>query len=492
MNWLLILIAVSRPALEPVGEAEVALANWLEAQAASAVPAAFCFGPDAEPVPGRFLVGYEPGGEETAADWIKAQGGAVVRSVREGRFLVASFPDGVDATRLVRAAPELRYVEPDLRVHASHTPNDPFFLQHQWGKWVMYADKAWDIATGSNDITVAVIDNGVDYTHPDLADRFVPGELGYDYIGDDNDPAPDNPMLPEAFHGTHVAGIIAATMDNGQGVAGWAGVRLYALRVLNDSGSGDQSAVTQGVYWAAYKGVDVINMSMGSTGATTALIDACQFAVERDVLLIAAAGNESMSVISYPAALDDCVCVGATDEYSGLASFSNTGPQQELVAPGTTIASTAPNGAYVLADGTSMASPQVAGVAALVRSFVPSASATRVRSYLGASAVDMGAPGRDQLYGYGIVNAVRALELARLVAGDGPDRAAVAAAATITRGALQMPDWAERAEVYDGLGRLVSVLGPESGRTVQLLPGTYFVRSSAGARTGQSRVLVLR
>ncbi len=484
---------VPRPAYEPVGSAELARVAQIEQQQAQLVASSVPSYVPADIIPGRFVVGFEPGELDRAVEWVREQGGGVIRVSRPGGdFIVARFDVDLEPAVLASAAgasPAIRYAEPDLRVSISYEPNDPLYVPHQWDKWVMYSDRAWDVTRGSNSVTVAVIDNGVDYRHPDLVDRYFSGAVGYDFVAGDADPSPDNPNLPGAFHGTHVSGIIGATIDNGEGVAGWANCRLLAVKALNDSGSGDMADVADAILWAANNGADVVNMSLGSTGVLTALVDACQYAVNSDVLLLAASGNEGSASINYPAALDQCVCVGATDENSGLADFSNHGVQQELVAPGTTVPSTAPNGEYWYSDGTSMATPEVSGVAALVLAANASLPSSRLRALLDASAVDKGAPGRDNLYGYGFVNAGRALELASM---DSPRVGGAGRQVVVVRDAMELPSWAEAVRVYDGLGRVVARWQRGDGPTLHLDAGTYFVRAAAAGRLERYRLLVVR
>jgi len=437
-------------------------------------------------IPGRFVVGFKTGGETDVIRWVENAGGHIVRLDRAAGFLVVGCDDSGFGSNSKGCCPNLiRYIEPDFRVKLCHIPNDPYFLEYQWDKWVMYADLAWDITTGGN-VKVAVIDNGVEYWHPELAARFDPGELGYDFVHQDDDPRPDDPTKPEAFHGTHVSGIIAATADNNQGIAGWAQVQLLAVKVLDDSGSGNTSDLASGIYWAVNHGARVINMSLAADAAPTSLLDACQYASRANVVLVAAAGNQGVCRVQYPAALKQCICVGATDGFSGLAGFSNYGPEQEVVVPGVGIYSSGVGGSYLFADGTSMAAPEVSGVAALILARDNTLSATRVRAIIDASAIDKGKPGRDDQYGYGFVNARRALDLAVLITpGPGPDQKRT----EICRGNIMLPDWAERLVVYDCQGRLVSILDGATNRSVRLLPGTYFAVFSNRKRI---KLVVLR
>lgn len=489
MITLLILISFwHRPETTPVGQVEKQRCVLLEQVfllSEDASPARFDWqSPDR--ISGQFVVGFEPGTEAEVYAVLEQAGIRIVRCDRQGAFFVCrSDMDRPDL--LLAERKEIRYVEPDFLVRAAKIPNDPMFLQHQWDKWVMYADKAWDFTTGSPGLRVAVIDNGVQYWHPDLNDRFIAGELGYDFVGRDEDPRPDNPSLSEAFHGTHVSGIIAGVMDNATGIAGWAQVQLMAVRVLNDSGSGNLSDLASGIRWAVDRGCRILNMSLGASANITPVSEACAYAVQKNAVLFAAAGNNGTSVIQYPAALPQCICVGAMDQTSELADFSNYGPEQELVAPGVNILSTGLNSTYVLANGTSMACPQVAGVAALILATNNSLPAVRVRSILAASALDMGEAGRDVIFGYGFVNAYRALELAARMQAAEVGQGAGEGKATICRGPVFLPSRSTR--VFDIQGRQIA--GLKAGDWLNVKAGTYFLETENADSRVRRKLVVL-
>lgn len=485
VNLILLLVGLwSRPECPPVTEADVKAVAVHEATLAVAA-AVRPFVADGEAVPGRLVVGYEPDRRQAVIGALAGMGARLLRDDREAGFMVVE----LDSDRAAEPGrvPGVRFVEPDCRVQASLIPNDPLFLQYQWDKWVMYADRAWDIGTGAG-VKVAVVDNGVEYWHPDLAASFVAGDYGYDFVGGDNDPRPDNPAIPEAFHGTHVAGTIAAGINNGIGVAGWGRAQLYAVRVLNDSGSGTTTDVASGIRWATDHGARVVNMSLGSSSLPTHLLEACRYAYDRNVLLVAAAGNEGNPNVNYPAALAECVCVGATDTASKLAWFSNYGTAQEVVAPGVAVFATGTGGTYVSANGTSMATPQVSGVAALLLGLNNSLSASRVRAVLAASAMDMGNSGRDVYYGYGLVNARRAMELAQVVLRRESDKGRT----RICRGRIAIPAGAVEAVVCDATGRMLHQLRPKTATELRVGPGTYFLLLRAADGAAESRkILVL-
>ncbi len=495
MLILTLLISVLvRPEFVPVGPADVAAYEMLLATPVTPTQVSGCAASDA--VPGQFVVGCRPGQLDVVVGLAKQAGIEVVRvdPVLEFVLVRAESRDRLVQSLCGMPASDvaIRYVEPDCVMRATRLPDDPMFLQYQWDKWVMYADKAWDILSGATGIKVAVVDNGVDYSHPDLAAAFVPGNLGYDFVANDDDPRPDQPNLPEAFHGTHVAGIIAAGIDNRIGVAGWAQIQLLGVKVLSDSGTGNTSSLASGIRWAADNGARVVNMSLGGSSAPTVLVDACQYAVGRNVLLVAASGNEGSQSVNYPAALNECAAVGALDRQSIVASFSNRGAQLELTAPGVDVASTAPGGIFVSASGTSMATPEVAGVAALLFAYDPALTANEVRGLLAASGIDLGSAGRDESYGYGLVNARRALDLAAAVRSqvvrvhEGPARP-VRSLGTVT-----VPGWAASAEVIDCSGRTVARGGVGQTVGAGLPAGVYAVRFAASSRSEIGRLVRVR
>jgi len=310
----------------------------------------------------------------------------------------------------------VEYVELDYIYHAigssKYIPNDPY-LEDQWGLFSINAPEAWDIERGDSSIIVAVVDTGIDYTHPDLAANYQRG--GYDFVNGDHDPLDDN------GHGTHCAGIIAAVMNNGVGVAGVAHVKIMAEKVLDARGIGYSSWIARGIVHAANNGAKIISMSLGSSLPSLTIQRACQYAWFKGCLLFAAAGNEGLYGVDYPARFRTVVAVGAINSDRTKAWFSNYGTGLELVAPGVNILSTMPtypvylnvtegiplNYAYL--SGTSMACPFAAGVAALVWSHYPNMTNLKVRVTIDRSTADLGKSGWDIYYGFGEVNAYYAL-----------------------------------------------------------------------------------
>ncbi len=301
--------------------------------------------------------------------------------------------------------PSVEYAEPNLLYKATYWPNDPYMGTDLWGLWAIYADKAWDITVGVSSVKVCVVDQGVDYLHEDISANY---GFGKDMVDLDNDPYP---VSSTELHGTHVAGTIAAVMNNSTGVVGVSQSLILSCRALNDSGIGSSAQVSDCIRWCADTGANIISMSLGSSSPAAELESAVNYAVDtHGVVVIAASGNDGASSVNFPAAYDAVISVGAVDTSGVRASFSNYGPKLDLVAPGVMILSTVPFlNRYQSLNGTSMATPHVSGVAALILSKNPNLTPAEVRGILTGTAIDMGELGKDWFYGYGLVNSYRAL-----------------------------------------------------------------------------------
>jgi len=306
-------------------------------------------------------------------------------------------------TEEVQAAGLSRYIEPNMKFNTNYVPNDPYW-SYQWGPAKIEADYAWDTTVGDPSVLVAVIDTGIDWDHPDLADNYV--DLGYDWVHMDPDPMDDN------GHGTHCAGIIAAAINNSIGIAGLAQISIMAEKGLDAYGSGWEDDLASAIIHAVDQGADILSNSWGGYGASELIHEAVIYAYDHDVLVIAAAGNDATSTKFYPAAYDGVLAVTATDRYDDPAWFTNFGDWVELAAPGVDIYSTVWNDSYTYKSGTSMATPHVAGVAALILSQFPNMTRDQVRLQLRFTADDLGDPGFDYYCGYGRINARRAVEQA--------------------------------------------------------------------------------
>lgn len=299
-------------------------------------------------------------------------------------------------------------VEPDGKVYALggfEIEGQPSLSASEtvpYGIDAVKAPLAWDITKGKG-IKVAVVDTGIDYTHPDLKTNY---RGGISFVPTETDPKDHN------RHGSHVAGTIAASM-NGFGVIGVApSAYLYAVKVLGSAGQGNWSWLIAGLDWCITNKMQVANMSLGSpTAAPTAVESICNLAWENGLILVAAAGNEgTQKPVGYPAKYKSVIAVSAIDSSNVIAPFSCTGPEVEVCAPGVNITSTVPGGGYSSLSGTSMASPHVAGVAALALSThrwplggVPQNVA--IRRLLAATSDNLGIPGRDKVFGFGRVDA---------------------------------------------------------------------------------------
>ena len=351
-------------------------------------------GPRSDFAPDEVLVAFRPGANP--AQLSRAVGGRAQMELEGLGVHLLKVPAG--AVESVVAAlshnPQVEFAEPNLYLWAFADPNDPYdntdcywtsegpcMTQWAWAKVNAYA--AWDVTTGSTAVKVAVVDTGIDvgdpnYWFPDytghedivscqspIIKSFISGESGNDDFG----------------HGTHVAGTIGACTNNGTGVAGanWA-VQLMGVKVLDWSGSGTVSGVSQGIRWSADNGAKVINLSLGG-GRSKTLERAVNYAWNRGAVLACAAGNDGTTQQMYPAAYANCIAVAATDENDVKASFSNHGADWvDVAAPGVRILSTVQDDFnwcslcylygyspyYDALSGTSMAAPHVAGLAALI------------------------------------------------------------------------------------------------------------------------------
>lgn len=286
------------------------------------------------------------------------------------------------------------WAEPDYLVQAAIFPDDPYYFQ-QWALDHIGAPAAWDITQGSDSMIIAVLDTGIDLDHPDLVNRLWqnPGEIPDNGVDDDNNDYIDDihgwnfvegNVLPQddVGHGTHVAGIIAAEVNNGIGTAGidWH-ARILPLRVLDTNGAGTYSDVAAAIHYAIEKGAQVINMSFGAYATSSMLQETVSYAAE-NALLVAAAGNNNQVRPFYPAAYPEVIAVGSTDASDAKSAFSSYGPWVDITAPGEMIWSTTFDNGFVGWSGTSMAAPLVAGAASLVRSYFPELSPSALRWHL--------------------------------------------------------------------------------------------------------------
>ncbi|SDR10523.1 S8 family serine peptidase [Natronobacterium texcoconense] len=288
---------------------------------------------------------------------------------------------------------EIEYVEENATLESFTRPNDPHYSSQHTPQQVN-CEGAWDETFGHSDVTISVVDTGTAYDHENLAEN-VDDRIGDDFVGRGSDPYPVN---SNETHGTVVSGIAVGGTDNGTGHAGVSNCSMLSARALDSSGRGSLSDIADAIQWSADQGVDIINLSLGSSSGWHTLRNACQYAYDQGCLLVAAAGNAGGSV-AYPAVYDSVIAVSALDSRNRLASFSNRGREIELAAPGTRVLSSTLGDSYTRASGTSMASPVVAGVAGLVLSAYPGLDNESLREHLRQTATDVGLSSRAQGYG---------------------------------------------------------------------------------------------
>jgi thermitase len=403
----------------------IAAATVLPASAQAPPPQS---SPAGDFAPGRILVKFKPGVSQSGAQ----------RALSAQNLNAASAADAIPALGVLkvpvtsgqelaevaalRGDPNVLYAEPDYIAHAQPTtPNDPYYGS-QWGLSKINAPAAWDMATGSSAVVIAIVDTGIDLSHPDLSCAGKLTAARWNFVSGNNYPQDDN------GHGTHVAGIAAACGNNGIGVAGVAwGVRLMPIKALDANGSGYYSNIAAGITYAVDNGARVVSLSLAGASSSTILANAVQYAHDHGVLVVAAAGNCAQggsqcgnlsNPVMYPAAYPTALAVAATDSGDNWASFSEHQPYVGVAAPGVNIYSTLRGGGYGTMTGTSMATPYVSGLAALLWSFAPSFTVDQIKSIIESTADDLGAPGKDDYFGYGRINAGRTLSSLSLLASS--------------------------------------------------------------------------
>lgn len=348
-------------------------------------------------VPGEVLVKFRPGTSGEAVRSATKVAGATedgeipqigVKKLKVPEHAVETVVEALNHNPNVEFA-ELNY----LAEVADLDPNDPHWPA-QWGPQKVQAPKAWEVTTGDETVVIAVVDTGVYAAHPDLAGRVLPG---YDFADDDFDATDDQ------GHGTMVAGIIAASTNNGLGVAGltWSNSILPVKVCHGNSCSYDDLA--EGIIYAADEGVKVISVSIGGEEPAAVLKLATEYAWERGAVLVASAGNRGTPSVSYPARFQSVLAVGSSDRDDQRSSFSNYGEDLDLLAPGESIRTTFKPDGYMNAVGTSFAAPHVAAAAALLWSAGALSNSAVVEAIL-SGADDLGPAGRDDVHGNGRLN----------------------------------------------------------------------------------------
>ena len=303
---------------------------------------------------------------------------------------------------------------PDYPLELAWNPNDPSLVRgEQWALDKLGTDVAWEFSVGQA-ITVAVIDSGIDLDHPDLKNRIVPG---YNFIDDNSD------TTDQCGHGTHVAGIIAAEANNAIGVAGVANQAvIMPIKVIGENCLGSYSRLMKGILYAVDQGVRVISITSGGGYDHSGLHDAIIYARSQGVLVAVAAGNHGNALPFYPGSFEEAFTVAGTDVNDQQYGMSNYGEQIDISAPATNILSTYWNAdessTYAYMTGTSMATPHVAAVAALILAMDPKMSLKDLESALTSSATDLGSKGWDEKFGVGRLTAWRAVATVGPLAGN--------------------------------------------------------------------------
>ncbi len=365
-------------------------------------------------------------------------GGSVAAECSQGSVVLLQLRAGEDAAEVRRnllALPEVRYVEPNWIGEGGYVPDDPHF-NDQWhhqqaGDHDIDSVEAWEISRGSSEVVVAVLDSGIDLSHPEFEGRLLPG---WDFVHGDAVPE------MEHQHGTQVAGLLAANADNMCGVAGVDHrCLILPVKVLDKNNLGDLFLLVQGIYFAADQGADVINMSLINFGESNALKEALTYARdEKGAVLVACSGNLGIgnADVSWPGASPLCLTVGFTNATDGVDLLSGSGNALDVVAPGkqTATVGISPNACgFSLFSGCSAATPIVSGIASLLRSVKSDLTHTEVQDLIQRGAQDRvggdaDLPGWDPFYGWGRVNALNSLSLlisdTKFIRGDAsPDKA---------------------------------------------------------------------
>jgi len=459
--------------------------------------------------PGQVLVKLQDRVSAAAAQEVRTQYGATrLRTLIGDEVELWHVAPGQELEVVARlnADPAVEYAEPNWRYQALGTPNDPAF-PGQWAHPKINSPQGWDLTTGSPGVVIAIVDTGIDEGHPDLAPKIV---AGYDFVDHDTNPHDLN------GHGTHCAGIAAAVTNNGVGVAGmdWQ-ARIMPVRVLDIEGSGWLSDIAEGIIWAYQNGADVISLSLGGPDNSQTLQNAINAAHNAGSLIVAAMGNQRTegNPTNYPAANANVMAVAATTTTDTYAYYSQYGSHTDIAAPGGEISylhdpkgilSTLPtynfylrtaygfSANYDYLQGTSMATPYVAGLAALLWSQTPSLTPDQVQQTIQDTAVDLGPAGWDSSFGWGRIDVLAALQaralpstptLLPIVNSDGAgDYLVDWADSTNASGyVLQEDDNASFASPtirYSGSNSQASISGQ--------MPGTWYYRVLATSPAGDS------
>ena len=391
--------------------------------------------PDGVPyVAGELLVTYKADVSKEEADAVAQDAGArteekfpaaetrllAIPDIKNEQTQTARVQDLEREKQLIEEKPVVETVDYNYLVKPNSAPNDPGFA-NQYGLQKIQAPKAWDYSRGAG-TKVAVVDTGVDDSHPDLRGKIAAQK---DFVDDDPIAEDDS-----TGHGTHVAGIAAAKTNNRIGVAGACpNCKLLVAKIVGPDGTGTVADEISGIMWAADNGAKVINLSLGHQGEVAAEESAVEYAWNKGAVVVGAAGNGAPNERSYPAAYTRAIAVSATNRNDQRAGFSNYGDWVDVAAPGVRIFSTAPKEyvpkGYSYKSGTSMSAPYVSGLAALISA--QGYPVARVRNRIEATATDLGPRGEDPFFGHGRIDAYKAVYKPRAKTANKPKKSETSA-----------------------------------------------------------------
>ncbi|RJQ38414.1 hypothetical protein C4559_01315 [Candidatus Microgenomates bacterium] len=360
------------------------------------------FNPDLslDPLPNEILIKYKPGITDSVKENIllkyKLKKIEAIPKINIERVETASVAEEI--IEKLKEEQSVEYAEKNFRGKIQSVPNDVFYLDNtQWNLLRINTAKAWDISTGTSSAVIAILDSGVNKDHEDLSGKILPG---HNFVDNSED------VTDKVEHGIVISGIIGAVTDNKTGVAslGW-NLQILPVKIVDDSGYVVYSNAAKAIIYAADKGVSVINLGFGGEGISKTVQDAINYAWGKNIVIVAPAGNEK-SIMSFPASANNVISVGAIGSTGAKSSFSNTGPELDLMAPGEDVYSTSISG-YKNFSGTSIASAHVAALAGLIISANPKLINKDVENILTDTA---NGSGWNSEYGWGIVNAEKALK----------------------------------------------------------------------------------
>ncbi len=364
---------------------------------------------------------------------LKAQFKGLIIETDSGNASALFRAQGEWSSRLImqqlQSSSLVNYAEPNIRVdlpplfqplsfQTQALSNDPLLQDPQatYPLKLLNAFATWDLSKGQSEVVVAVLDTGFNFSHPDLQGQSVEG---YDFVNEKDLPEDDH------GHGSHIAGIIAGKNNNSLGGSGLApNVKIMPLKILKSNKGGNFRNAARAIRWATEKGADVINLSISGNSDNNDLRTAIQEALQKNIVVVAAMGNDEGEQAKYPAFYSNLgvISVGAINAKKQKANFSNYGSWMSVVAPGESIVSTtfqgnkegpcisaSSNSCYTSVDGTSQATPYVSALAALAKSLAPNLSATQIKSVIENQAEDLGAPGFDAFYGHGLISPLKTL-----------------------------------------------------------------------------------